>query len=392
MSTALIMVASMIEIINTFTYNQYKKINYMDSNIMLLKSDSVIELDNLINKFDGRQMDYSYTYYKKAKDLGNVSYRYGDNTVSCNIKLVGVSNDFQNGYIYFNDSEYEYCSKVNVNCSTDLSNSYVNYCSIEESTSMLLFGTANSIGEEIDITVNDKEYNFIVSSVIEDRPTTVESNLEINASINKKDVVVEREIFVPIAWYNTVYENSFRSSSSVIFYLDENSIDIEKAIIESSYYGTDNIDIVDYSDLVEQLKESSTIIQSILEVILIIVFIVSGLIVMNTLFFSVKERIREIGIRRALGANKTDIITQIISEGIIYSIVAYYFTILILSIVFSLISLLCLKYIGVDFILFFKFKTYIVVLMYALMEGVVFSFLPAVYAIRMNTLSAISFT
>ena len=48
--------------------------------------------------------------------------------------------------------------------------------------------------------------------------------------------------------------------------------------------------------------------------------IVGGIGIMNIMFATVMERIKEIGIRLALGAKKADIIAQFLSEAILISV------------------------------------------------------------------------
>lgn len=72
--------------------------------------------------------------------------------------------------------------------------------------------------------------------------------------------------------------------------------------------------------LLKQQQRTKDVFNIVLGAIASISLIVGGIGIMNIMFASVMERIKEIGTRMAIGANKTDIVVQFLSEAILISV------------------------------------------------------------------------
>ena len=83
----------------------------------------------------------------------------------------------------------------------------------------------------------------------------------------------------------------------------------------------DAFQIRNMSDVKETLAESSKTMSILLSSIAAISLLVGGIGIMNIMLVSVTERTKEIGLRKAVGARKRDILMQFLAESVVVSVV-----------------------------------------------------------------------
>lgn len=85
-------------------------------------------------------------------------------------------------------------------------------------------------------------------------------------------------------------------------------------------YKGDDFSIAEQSEILDAVSSIFAVLNSVLVSIAAISLIVGGIGIMNIMYVSVIERVREIGIRRALGATRRDILAQFVTEAVLLSL------------------------------------------------------------------------
>ncbi|MBZ5620740.1 MAG: ABC transporter permease [Acidobacteriia bacterium] len=86
------------------------------------------------------------------------------------------------------------------------------------------------------------------------------------------------------------------------------------------YHDPDSFSITTAEQMIEQFHSVTATVAIVMVILSSIGLLVGGIGVMNIMLVSVTERTREIGIRKAIGARKSDIILQFLTEAVVLTV------------------------------------------------------------------------
>jgi putative ABC transport system permease protein len=92
------------------------------------------------------------------------------------------------------------------------------------------------------------------------------------------------------------------------------------AILNSTHHNVADFGVVIPADLLAQQQRTQTIFTYVMVAIAAISLLVGGIGIMNIVLATVMERTREIGIRRATGARRNDIVRQFLADSVLISV------------------------------------------------------------------------
>ena len=109
------------------------------------------------------------------------------------------------------------------------------------------------------------------------------------------------------------------SSESTFEKTKDEAIGLMRSIRKVNPEEENDFEVVTNTEMIEQFSGFTNGIKLFALCVSVIALIVAGIGIMNIMLVSVTERIKEIGIRKAIGATKKDILTQFLMEAIFLS-------------------------------------------------------------------------
>lgn len=283
---------------------------------------------------------------------------------------------------------------------------------IDELTEQILFGQ-NAIGKHIvfnggqdglstvstdkdDSTQTSEEKIYTVVGVIQNPYSSDVQSLSYRKFLEKptKDVTLNTTVYCPIS---TVEKEGDLSPIQTLLWQMDNTKEMKQFEQILNKYNTLNayklnsFDLITKAGLIQDMHDLLKPIRILLILMLIVLLSISGINSMSTMFFSIKERINEIGIKKAMGALKSDILLQFIFEGMFLSLISA-----LIAVIFSLITALIAQFYLQNklFYLFsmqFSLKNILLPIFVAEIYGFIFSFIPSYYGANILVTKALRF-
>jgi putative ABC transport system permease protein len=249
-----------------------------------------------------------------------------------------------------------------------------------------LFQDENPIGK----TIRIKDVNFKIIGVMEELGTQMFLN-------------VDEYVYVPVTTVQRFLLGTSHIQSSAIKIVSQDKIDEAmesiRLILRERHniynpegdLSKDDFKVVSGKESADMMNMVTSILTMLLSSVAAIALIVGGIGIMNIMLVSVVERTREIGLRKAVGARKKDILYQFLIEAIVLTGLGGILGI-ILGIIFAYLAAIVLSIaLGTQWLFVVSLKSIILAFGVAAGIGIAFGIYPARKASELSPIDALRY-
>lgn len=220
---------------------------------------------------------------------------------------------------------------------------------------------------------------------IDDRPYTVIGIFDEQGTV-EAGISADDAIFIPYSTGIKYLTGSDISPTITVIAADVDNIsevveNIKTVLVQS--YPNAEFTISDAGSKMEAANKSNETLTLMLIAMASIVFIIGGIGIMNVLFVSVRERTKEIGILKAIGGSKKDILLEFIMEACCISLIGG-----ILGVALSLVVSPILSEFNIRMEM--SVTGAVLALVFSIVTGTVFGFYPAWKASKLVPVEALT--
>jgi macrolide transport system ATP-binding/permease protein len=240
-----------------------------------------------------------------------------------------------------------------------------------------LFGNVNPVGETIKINL----INFRVIGILPEKGAA--------GPQDQDDIVIVPVTTAMYRVFGKQYIDSIYVEVKSAGLIDAAQDAIGEVIIKEHRLVTkdqkDSFSIFNMADIKNTLTSTTKTMSLLLGSIAAISLLVGGIGIMNIMLVSVTERTREIGLRKAIGANNKDIMFQFLIEAVLLSFIGGLLGILLGIGTSALITIVAGWTVTVSL------SSVILATVFSLMVGIVFGLWPARQASQLNPIEALRY-
>lgn len=192
-------------------------------------------------------------------------------------------------------------------------------CVLGAAAKWSLFGASNAVGEFVKVN----EQWFRVIGVVSPQLSADNAGGAAPASD------VNNNIYIPLRSAFLRLEDSYSDVRDEIdgIYIEmpdadsvTNGAEVVRAVLDRSHHGADDYSIIVPAQLLAEQKRTERLFNTVMVAIASISLLVGGIGIMNIMLASILERTREIGLRRSIGARRSDIVRQFVIEATTISV------------------------------------------------------------------------